>query len=180
MPSPSSSYYVIDELARSLFLTPLVQKFFDSSLPVPESSELVPSNSLSKEEKKWIRRTVREFDRKEKKRTYLAASLIKSPVQAESAPLLAISSDEAGPSLVDKGKRKADDSPSSSPKRVKYTAFSERELASLAAFVDAPDVDPAQFHEANHTVEEPQRIGAIADMDVDFTWTSSGRDSWRL
>ena len=143
LPSPFSTSYVIDELARSLFLTPLVQKFFDSSLPEPESSELVPSKTLSEIEKKWIRRTVRDFDRKEKKRSYLAASLIKSPIQAESAPILAITSDEAGPSSVDKGKRKADDSPTSSPKCVKYIAFSERELASLAAFVDAPDVDPA-------------------------------------
>ena len=129
-------------MARSLFLTPFIQKFFDSTLPIPESSELVSTKTLSENEKKWIKRTVRDFDRKERKRkrSYLAASLIQLSETKEYAPMVADISDEAGLSSTDKGKRKVDESLSPSPKRVKYTDFSERELASLALFVDASDV----------------------------------------
>lgn len=63
LPSPSSSYYKNDEMARSLCLTPLLQKFVDSSLPVSESREIVVTKTLSDPEKKWIHRKAKDFDK---------------------------------------------------------------------------------------------------------------------
>lgn len=176
-----ASFY--DRMVRSFIFVPIARKFIDSYLPVSEFREIVPSKNLSEKEKEWIKGTVRYYDRKERKRkrSYLVARSVQPTIIAPVNPAITtpiileadISHIAGLSSAVDKWKRKDGESDPSSPKRATYTTFTERELASLALFVDAPNVDPDQFHEASHFVEEPQRIDVMADIDVDFTWTTS-------
>ena len=176
-----------DKMVRSFVFVPIAKKFIDPSLPISEVRDVVPSKTLSEKEKEWIKETVKGYDRKERKRkrSYLAATSVQPNItppviQAISAAPMSPEADIsaiAGPSsAADKGKGKADEFDSPSQKKVRYETFSERELASLAPYIDAPDVNPAQFQEASQSVEKPQRIEAMDDIEVDFTWTSSDEE----